>query len=96
MASSFLRLEKEPDDETAVVAVDVEGIRSARPGVEKVDVNEHREMSGTVPADCVDVSPRALSAADIVGWPSSATTPRSGGREQVARQTPRLGIPCME
>ncbi|KAI0823798.1 hypothetical protein BC628DRAFT_479470 [Trametes gibbosa] len=53
-------------DETAVVAVDVDGIRRFRAGVENVEVNEPREMSGTVPADCVDVSARALSAADIV------------------------------
>ena len=57
VASSARRLENDPfGGETAVVPVEVEGMRSLRAGVENVEVNEPRDMSGTVPEDCADVS----------------------------------------
>ena len=52
--------------DTAVVPVDEDGILRLRAGVENVDVNEPSEMSGTVTDDCPDVSPRVLSAADMM------------------------------
>lgn len=53
-----------PED-TAVVPVEFEGMRRLLAGVENVEVNEPSEMSGTVPIDWVDVSARALRAADM-------------------------------
>ena len=53
-------------EETAVVPLAAEGIRRLRAGVENVELSEPRDMSGTVPADCVDVSALAFRAADIM------------------------------
>ena len=58
VASSVRLFDDEPfGGETAVAAVEVEGIRSFRAGVENVEVKDPSEISGTVPEDCADVSP---------------------------------------
>ena len=52
-------------EDAAVVCDEADGTLRARPGVEKADVSEESERSGTVPADCTDVSARPFKAADI-------------------------------
>lgn len=53
------------DNGAEEVAVDVEGIRLFRAGVDTPDTNDPRERSGWVPADWTEMSPRALRAADM-------------------------------
>ena len=67
-------------DDVAVVCDEAEGTLSARPGVEKADVREESERSGTVPADCADVSARPLRAADIPQVELSVQREASGSR----------------
>lgn len=49
------------------VAVEPDGARRARPGVENPETIEPRESSGCVPIDCIDVSARFIAADMLAG-----------------------------
>ena len=90
VASSTRRLEEDPfRGETAVVPGAVEGIRSFRAGVENVEANEPREMSGTVPEDCVDVSAWAFSAADMLKMSEETTRTMMGSSPRTVANAPK-------
>ena len=90
VASSARRLEKDPFGETAVVPVEVEGMRSFRAGVENVEANEPRETSGIVPEDCADVSAWAFSAADMVAMSSETTRTMMSSSPTTVANAPKL------
>ena len=90
VASSARRLERDPfGGETAVVPVEVEGMRSFRAGVENVEANEPREMSGTVPEDCADVSAWAFSAADMLEMSSETTRTMMSSSPRTVANAPK-------